>query len=318
VRVAVLGTGRIGAFRAGWLREQPAVEEVLVGSVRARTVESVLDAGTDAVVISSATPDHPWQIRACAERGLPMLCEKPIALTLRETREALEAGGELLQVSFQRRFDPAFAEARRLVASGALGTLYSVRMCAYDHEPSPEHFIPGSGGIFRDLHVHDFDMARWLTGTEVERVFAVGAVRRWERFARHGDVDTSAVLLTMADGLPVVVTGSRHDPGGYDFRLEMLSSEDSISVGLEERTPLRPLEPSAPRLGARPYGGFLDRFAAAFDAELRAWLEFAAGKRGNPCPGIEALHALRVAVACDRSRAEGRAVPLSEVTADDA
>jgi myo-inositol 2-dehydrogenase/D-chiro-inositol 1-dehydrogenase len=317
VRVAVLGTGRIGAFRADWLRAQPAVEEVLVGSLRAGTVESVLDARPDAVVISSATPDHPWQIRACAERGLPMLCEKPIALTLRETREALEAGGELLQVSFQRRYDPAFAEARRLVAAGALGALYSMRMCAYDHEPSPEHFIPGSGGIFRDLHVHDFDMARWLTGTEVDRVYAVGSVRRWERFARHGDVDTSAVLLTMADGMPVTVTGSRHDPAGYDFRLELLSSEDSISVGLEERTPLRPLEASAP-LGARPYHGFLDRFAAAFDAELRAWLEFAAGERENPCPGIEALHALRVAVACDRSRAEGRAVPLSEVTDDDA
>jgi myo-inositol 2-dehydrogenase / D-chiro-inositol 1-dehydrogenase len=319
VRVAVLGTGRIGAYRADWLRAHPDVDEVLVGSIRARTVESVLDARPDAVVISSATPDHPWQIHACAERGLPMLCEKPIALTLRETREALDAGGELLQVSFQRRFDPAFAEARRLVAAGALGTLYSIRMCAYDHEPSPEHFIPGSGGIFRDLHVHDFDVARWLTGTEVDRVYAVGAVRRWERFARHGDVDTAAILLTMADGLPVVVTGSRHDPRGHDFRLEVLASEDSISVGLDERTPLRALDASAPAaLGARPYTGFLRRFAAAFDAELRAWLEFAAGERENPCPGSEALHALRVAVACDRSRAEGRAVPLSEVSDDGA
>jgi len=178
MRVAVLGTGRIGAYRAGWLRAHPDVEEVLVGSIRAGTVESALDARPDAVVISSATPDHPTQIRASAKRGLPMLCEKPIALTLRETRAALDAGGELLQVSFQRRFDPGFAEARRLVAEGALGTLYCVRMNAYDHEPSPEHFIPGSGGIFRDLHVHDFDAARWLTAVDVDRVYATGAVRR--------------------------------------------------------------------------------------------------------------------------------------------
>jgi len=318
MRVAVLGTGRIGAYRAGWLRAHPDVEEVLVGSIRAGTVESALDARPDAVVISSATPDHPAQIRACAARELPMLCEKPIALTLRKTRDALDAGGDLLQVSFQRRFDPGFAEARRLVAEGALGTLYSVRMCAYDHEPSPEHFIPSSGGIFRDLHIHDFDVARWLTGSEVDRVYAVGAVRRWERFAQHGDVDTSAILLTMADGLPVVITGSRHDPRGYDFRVELLASDDSIAVGLDERTPLKSVEAQAPTLGARPYEGFLDRFAAAFDAELRAWLEFVRGERGNPCPGAEALHALRVAVACDRSRAQGRVVAMSEVSDDDA
>jgi myo-inositol 2-dehydrogenase/D-chiro-inositol 1-dehydrogenase len=178
MRVAVLGTGRMGAYRADWLRARPEVEEVLVGSIRKGSVERVLEARPDAVVISSATPDHPWQIRACAGRGVPMLCEKPIALTLRETRAALDACGDLLQVSFQRRFDPAFAAARQLVADGTLGTLYCVRMCAYDYEPSPEHFIAGSGGIFRDLHVHDFDVARWLTGSEVERVYAVGAVRR--------------------------------------------------------------------------------------------------------------------------------------------
>jgi myo-inositol 2-dehydrogenase / D-chiro-inositol 1-dehydrogenase len=316
VRVAVLGTGRIGAYRAEWLRAHPAVEEVLVGSIRAGTVDAALDARPDAVVISSATPDHPAQIRACAERGLPMLCEKPIAPTLLETRAALETGGGQLQVSFQRRFDPGFAEARRLVADGSLGTLYCVRICSYDHEPSPEHFIPGSGGIFRDLHVHDFDVARWLTGGEVEVVYAVGAVRRWQRFARHGDVDTAAIVLTMADGLPVVITGSRHDPRGHDFRLEVLASDDSIAVGLGGRTPLRALGEGAPALGSHPYEGFLERFASAFDAELRAWLEFVRGERDNPCPGIEALHAQRVAVACDRSRAEGRPVELAEVSDD--
>jgi myo-inositol 2-dehydrogenase / D-chiro-inositol 1-dehydrogenase len=318
VRIAVLGTGRIGAYRAGWLGAHPDVDEVLVGSIRAGTVETVLDSRPDAVVISSATPDHPAQIRACAERGLPMLCEKPIALTLRATRDALEAGGDRLQVSFQRRFDPGFAEARRLVVDGTLGTLYCVTMCAYDHEPSPEHFIPGSGGIFRDLHIHDFDVARWLTGVEVDRVYATGDVRKWERFARHGDVDTSAILLTMADGMPVVITGSRHDPRGHDFRLEVLASNDSIAVGLDERTPLRSVEAHAPAIGNRPYDGFLDRFAAAFDAEMRAWLEFVRGERENPAPGVAALHALRVAVACDRSRAEGRSVAMAEIGDDDA
>jgi myo-inositol 2-dehydrogenase/D-chiro-inositol 1-dehydrogenase len=247
-----------------------------------------------------------------------VLCEKPIALTLSETRAALEAAGPLLQVSFQRRFDPGFAEAQRLVTTGALGTLYCVRLNSYDHEPSPDHFIPGSGGIFRDLHVHDFDAARWLTGAEVERVYATGAVLQWERFARHGDVDTSAVLLTMEDDLPVVITGARHNPRGYDLRAELLGSDDSVAVGLDERTPLRSLEESGPRLSVRPYAGFLDRFSRAFDAELRAWLEFVRGERENPCPGSEALHALRVAIACDRSRSQRRVVKTSEVEDDEA
>jgi myo-inositol 2-dehydrogenase/D-chiro-inositol 1-dehydrogenase len=303
----------MGAYRADWLRSHPDVEEVLVGSVRAGTVEVVLDAGVDAAVISSATPDHAAHVGLCADRGLPMLCEKPISLTLAETAAAIERAGPLLQVSFQRRFDPGYAEAKRLVESGELGTLYCVRMGSFDHEPSPEHFIPGSGGIVRDLQIHDVDAARWLTGLEVESVYATGAVRRWERFARHGDLDTSVLMLTMAGGLPVVAAGTRHDPRGYDVRLELLGSEDSIAVGLGARTPLRSVEDDAPALAGPPYTGFLDRFERAFDAEMRAWLEFVQGRRENPCPGVEALHALRVAIACNRSRDEGRVVAVAEV-----
>jgi myo-inositol 2-dehydrogenase/D-chiro-inositol 1-dehydrogenase len=313
VRIAVVGSGRIGAYRADWLRRSPEVDEVLVGSVRASTVEAALDAGVDAAVISSATPDHASHIALCAERGLPMLCEKPISLTLAETAAAIERAGSLLQVSFQRRFDPGFANAKRLVETGALGTLYSIRMGSFDHEPSPEHFIPGSGGIVRDLQIHDVDAARWLTGLEVESVYATGAVRRWKRFARHGDLDTSVLVLTMAGGLPVVATGTRHDPRGYDVRLEVLGSGDSIAVGLGPRTPLRSVEDDGPELPGPPYTGFLERFERAFDAELRAWLEFVQGRRENPCPGVEALHALRVAIACNRSRDERRVVSVAEV-----
>lgn len=310
MRIAVLGTGRMGTFRADWLRGCPEVDEVLVASGdpgRGRPVAEVLDARPDAVVVSSRTAAHPDQIAACAERGLPILCEKPLALTLRETRAAIEAAeraGVVLQVSFQRRFDPGFADARRRVADGALGTLYSVRLTSFDHEPSPERYIPTSGGIFRDLHVHDFDQARWLTGLEVEEVYATGAVRRWERFARHGDLDTSVAVLRMADGLPVAVFGARHDPDGYDFRAELLGSDMFLAIG--------------PPPGDNPFQGFLDRFADAFDAELRAWLEVVRGERENPCPGVEALHALRIAVACDRSRSEGRPVRLEEVMDDGA
>jgi myo-inositol 2-dehydrogenase / D-chiro-inositol 1-dehydrogenase len=316
MRIAVIGTGRMGAYRADWLRRHPDVDEVLVGSVRAGTVETVLDAEPDAVVISSATPDHAAHIALCAERGLPMLCEKPIALTLGATSEAIRRGGDRLQVSFQRRFDPGFAEARRLVAEGTLGTLYCLRLSSFDHEPSPEHFIPGSGGLFRDLLIHDVDIARWLTGLEVESVYATGAVRHWQRFAAHGDVDTAAAILTMTGGLPVLAAGARHDPRGYDVRAELLGSGDSIAVGLDRRTPLRLVEPGAGEPAEGVHTGFLARFERAFDAEMHAWLDFVRGGRANPCPGVEALHALKVAIACNRSLAKGRVVAVGDVTED--
>jgi myo-inositol 2-dehydrogenase/D-chiro-inositol 1-dehydrogenase len=333
VRIAVVGTGRMGAFRADWLARHRDVERVLVASgdpARAHELATAVggDAGSfddalgwssDAIVISSSTGEHARQIAAASTLGVPILSEKPVALTLAETRAALEAaerGGATLQVSFQRRFDPAFAEARRLVAEGALGTLYSVRLASHDHEPSPERYVPTSGGIFRDLHIHDFDIARWLTGIAVERVYATGAVRKWQRFGRHGDVDSTGIVLTMADGLPVLVSGTRHDPRGYDFRAEVFGSDDSVAIGLDRRTPLRSLEEGAPPLGVDPYRGFLERFAPAFDAELRAFLDVVRGRRENPCPGGEALEALRVSVACDRSLEERRPVDLAEVTDD--
>ncbi len=186
-------------------------------------------------------------------------------------------------------------------------------------------------------------MARWFTGAEVEQVYGAGAVRTWERFERHGDLDTAAVLLrpqgkallrdastrvacpptaelrllTMTDGTLVLVSDARHNPRGYDFRTQILGSEDSIAVGLDERTPIRPVGGGASPLTANPYTGFVDRFAEVFRAETEAFLDVVRGRRPSLCPGTEALEALRVAVACDRSRAEGRPVRPEEV-ADDA
>jgi myo-inositol 2-dehydrogenase/D-chiro-inositol 1-dehydrogenase len=320
VRIAVVGTGRMGAFRAEQVRAR-GHDAVVVSrdAERGLPLEAVLaDDELDAAIVSSSTDRHPADIVAVAERGLPILSEKPVALTLRETRATLDrvaAAGATLQVSFQRRFDPGFAAARVAVENGSIGTLYVIRLISHDHEPSPEHYIPTSGGIFRDLHVHDFDIARWLTGTEVAEVYPAVSVRKWQRFARHGDADTAAVLMTMTDGLPVLLSGTRHSPHGYDFRAELFGSGDSVAVGLGRRTPLRTLDDgSGP--AADPWRGFLDRFGAGFEAELDAWLRVVAGERENPCPGEEALHALRVAVACDLAVRERRPVRVEEVDDD--
>ena len=197
------------------------------------------------------------------------------------------------------------APLRSLIAAArhptTLGTLYSLRITARDAEPAEDHYIPGSGGIFRDIRVHDFDLTRWITGREVATVYAIGAVRGFERFARHGDVDTSAIALTMDDGMPVLIDGSRHDPRGYDVRLELLGSEDALVVGLDGRTPLTRLGAPPP---AAPWSSFAERFADAFARETAAFVELVRDGGESPCPPESALEALRVAVACDISRAE--------------
>ncbi len=322
----------MGGFRARALARHPEVDEVVVGShhaeraeviaeeigARGTTIAEVLspDTDLDALVISTATAEHPAQIAAGAERGLPMLCEKPISIHLSDTETTIELArqaGVELQIAFMRRFDPGFRRARELAQDGSLGTLYSLRMCAHDHEPADERYIATSGGIFCDLHVHDFDMARWLTGREVATVYATGTVRAWERYGRQDDVDSAAMVLTMDDGLPVVITGARHDPLGYDFRTEILGSGDSVVIGVNDRTPVHSVEPDGPAPPADPYRGFLDRFQAAFKAETDAFVDLVLGRATNPCPPEEALSALRVAVACDRAWRERRPVDVQEV-----
>jgi myo-inositol 2-dehydrogenase/D-chiro-inositol 1-dehydrogenase len=330
MRVAVLGTGRMAVRRAELLARHPDVAGVTIaGSDRQRTADVAAACGAhpstvpdalarspDAVVIASATADHARHLRDCAALGVPVFCEKPLALEVHEARsliEALDAAAVTVQMGFQRRFDPALRAAREQAASGRLGTLCSVRITARDAAPPPERFIGRSGGIFRDMHVHDADLARWVTGREVAAVYATGAVRVHERFARHGDVDTSAILMTMDDGLPVLIDGSRQDPRGYDVRLEVLGSRDAVVAGLDERTPLRSLEPSGVRPRPAPWTSFLERFAGAFAAETGAFVALVRDGGDSPCPPRDALAALEVAVACERSRTEGIAVEPASV-----
>ena len=330
MKVGLLGAGRIGALHAGVLARDPGVDEILVGDAdmqraeevaqevggEAGRIEAVLGAGPDAVVIAASTPAHAPLIRASVEAGIPAFCEKPIALGYEETVEIareVEASGATLQVGFQRRFDAGYAEARRLIETGAIGTIYSLRLATHDPDPPPEEYIPASGGIFRDLHIHDFDILRWLTGGEVEDVYAAGSVRNFDFFAEHGDVDTSAALIRMKDGVVAVLTGGRHDPLGYDVRSEVFGSRDSVAVGMDRRTPLRSIEPGITSSEKTAYPNFQDRFLDAYRAEMEHFLSLVRGEVYNPCTAVDALEALRIAMAADLSLAEHRPVSPSEV-----
>jgi myo-inositol 2-dehydrogenase/D-chiro-inositol 1-dehydrogenase len=270
----------------------------------------------DAVVIAAASSAHADLIHASADAGLPTFCEKPITIDLASTAAVVEhvrATGIQLQMGFQRRFDAGFSAARDLVTDGSLGTLYVVRMAGHDPAPPHEDYIPASGGIFRDFSVHDFDALRFVTGQETVEVYADGAVLNFPQFARYGDVDTGVVALRLSEGSFGILSVTRHDPLGYDIRMELLGSGDSVSVGWDDRLPLRSVEPGASPAPADAYANFQQRFAEAYRAEMHAFVDVAAGRRTSPCTAEDALEAMRVAVACDRSREEHRPVRLEEV-----
>jgi myo-inositol 2-dehydrogenase/D-chiro-inositol 1-dehydrogenase len=328
VRIALIGAGRIGQLHGRLIAEQPEVEIVVtdVDADRAKAVAAEIGGryapdpeaafeGADAVIVAASTDAHATLVLAAVDHGLPVFCEKPLAFDLEETVdvvERVEQARAVVHVGFQRRFDPAYVQARSRVESGALGTLYLVRLIAHDHEPPPDAYIPRSGGLFRDSSIHDFDALRWVTGVEVAEVYAVGSVRGFPIFAKHDDVDTAAVILTLADGTLGVLGQTRHDPVGYDIRMEIVGSKDSVAVGLGPQAPIRSLEPDAPAPTA-PWSTFLTRFEAAYRAELLAFLRVARGEIPSPCTARDGLEAMRIAIAAGRSRSEGRAVRLSEV-----
>lgn len=331
MRTLVIGAGRMGRIRAEDLAADPRVHEVLVAnrsSARAAALAADVDgrpiawsdapdADVDAIVIAVGTDAHDDLLRSILPRGVPVLCEKPIALTLAETEAAIDLAARsrtAFQIGFQRRFDPQVRSIRDDIANGRVGTLYSLTLIAHDHTPAEREFIAGSGGIYRDMHVHDFDLVRWLTGSEIAQVFASGAVRNWPQYAEFDDADVTAIHLVTESGVQVLITGARHDALGHDVRLEVFGSNDSVAAGLNARTPLRTVDGDV-GLNRDPYTGFVDRFREAFRAETASFVAFAGGTIDNPCPPEAALESLRVAIACERSVAEGRPVRPAEIRA---
>lgn len=330
--VGVLGLGRIGATHAANLALLPEVDVVVfdpdnaavqrtvsTSAVRPLPDRAAVLGEADAVVIATPTANHSDDLAAGADAGLPMLCEKPISLDVASTATALELvqrAGVELQVGFMRRFDDGFVEMRRLIESGELGDVYLVRAASHDHVPPHESYLDLSGSVYRDMHIHDFDAVRWLTGREVVEVYAAGSVLVDEMFRRHGDVDTTALVLVLHGGVLASVTGARANPLGYDHRTEVIGSRDAVCAGWTERTPLRSADSHGQRRPVNPYPAFPDRFGAAYLAEVESFVGVVRGDAKNRSPGHAALEALRVAAAADRSLAEHRPVAISEIRAN--
>jgi len=331
MRIGVIGTGRIGTIHARTLSRHREVGSLILtdvdpvraqelanrlGETAAPSTEEIFKWGVDAVVITTATSAHAELIGRAARSGLPVFCEKPIALDLPGSLAAIaevETAGTILQMGFQRRFDTGYTGAREAVRSGRLGRLHTVRAMTSDQTPPPAAYLPISGGLYRDTLIHDFDMLRWVTGREVVDVFAAGSDAGPAMFREAGDIDTAAAVLTLDDGTLATVTATRLNGAGYDVRMELAGELDQIVVGLDDRTPIASTEPSGPPAATKPWTGFLERFGPAYEAELIAFVEVVVGQRTNPCDGREALQALRIAEACEVSRRERRPVRLGEI-----
>jgi myo-inositol 2-dehydrogenase / D-chiro-inositol 1-dehydrogenase len=330
MRVALIGAGRIGALHARLLTATPGVDRVViadamperattvardVGAEAAASIDAALD-GAETVVIAAATDAHPELVRAAIGRGLPTFCEKPLALDLGESIALcgeIERSGVPFQLGFQRRFDAGYREARRLVDTGELGTIYVVRMAGHDPAPPHESYIPVSGGLFRDFSIHDFDVLRWLTASEVEEVYADGGVRGFDVFARYGDIDTAVATFRLTGGAFAVLTVARHDPLGYDIRTELFGSKDSVSVGLGPRTPIRSVEPGVAGPAGPVWQNFLVRFEDAYRAEFAAFVRVARGELASPCTARDGVEALRLAEAATVAVKEHRIVRLADI-----
>jgi myo-inositol 2-dehydrogenase/D-chiro-inositol 1-dehydrogenase len=331
VRLGLLGLGRIGVFHASTLRALPVVDSLVVadldpararqiadeiGSEAAASLDDVLRAGVDGVVIAAASGAHPELITAAVEAGLPVFCEKPLARELPHSVAVLQRLRDSdvpVHIGYQRRFDAGFAAARSAVRSGELGWLHTLRSTTFDSSPPPPAYIATSGGMFRDCGVHDYDAVRWVTGREVVEVYAVGSNRGDPSFTAAGDVDTSAALLTLDDGTLALVSNGRYNGRGYDVRLEVHGSEDSVAVGLDQALPLRSVEAGTSFPAGPPHAAFMQRFLPAYRAELAAFTEVVAGLRPSPCTVADALEAEYVAEACSRSLREHRPVRTEEV-----
>ncbi|MGP3983656.1 Gfo/Idh/MocA family protein [Streptomyces sp. KR80] len=319
MRIGVAGVGRIGSMHASNLVSLPDVEQVLLfdpvpgrayqaaGGLgdRAAAVDTYegLVADCDGVLVATPTASHPHLVRGAVAARVPVLCEKPLAPDL-AAMEAVVAGIEAMDgqvmVGFQRRFDPATVELRRRLRAGEVGTVYLVRTVNNDHLPPAGEFLATSGGLFRDCLIHDLDAVPWLVGEPVVEVYASGAVLVDQAFAEIGDVDNAVVTLRFAGGAHALLSASRHDPVGYDCRMEVFGSKDTLAVGVDEHTPLNSLEPGAPRPVA-PWPGFPERYHHAYVNEMRVFMEVIAGRAENPSPPRDSLTSLRLAAACEES-----------------
>ena len=333
LNIAVIGCGRIGRIHAENLAARvpkarlAAVADVLsanaqnlgeklnVAKVTSDYRQLLNDPAIDAVAICSSTDTHAQLIQEAATAGKHIFCEKPIDFDIARIRAALDAVEKAkvkLQIGFNRRFDPSFAKVRELIVSGAVGQPHIIRITSRDPAPPSLEYVKVSGGLFLDMTIHDFDMVRFLSGSEVEEIFAVGTALVDRAIGEAGDVDTAIVTMKLTNGALAAIDNSRKAVYGYDQRVEVFGSGGMAAAG--NRTPeSHMLIDAAGRHEAKPLHFFEERYAEAYVIEMRSFVEAVLKDENPPVSGVDGLHPVLMGMAALRSLREKRPVKLSEI-----
>jgi myo-inositol 2-dehydrogenase/D-chiro-inositol 1-dehydrogenase len=323
VRVALIGAGRIGQRHAATLASAiPRAELAVIADVHGPAAEALAarvrcqrwsddpaavlaDRTIDAVVIASSTDSHAPLIIGAAAEGKQTFCEKPIALDLEATDRALdavEAAGVRLQMGFQRRFDKAYHKAKELIDAGALGRVEFIRDTMRDPGPAPRAYLETSGGLYRDMTIHNFDCVRWMMGAEVAELFAMGSAIVSPMFQELGDIDTSVISLRFANDSLGEIDNSRRSGFGYDVRTEVFGSDGALMIGYARDTPM--LRFDANGIHSDHIHWFLERFDQAYIDELRVFVDGIIDGTPPPVDGDDARAAMVLAYAAEASRRE--------------
>jgi myo-inositol 2-dehydrogenase / D-chiro-inositol 1-dehydrogenase len=333
INVAVIGAGRIGRLHAQNLAFRipeanlVAVSDIFVDAAKKLATELQVpaahkdyrrileDKSVDAVLICSSTDTHAQIIEDAAHAGKQVFCEKPIALDLAKIDHALsvvEQAGVKLQIGFNRRFDPNFKRVRDAVAAGEIGTPQVLRITSRDPEPPPIEYVKVSGGIFLDMTIHDFDMARFLVGSEVEQVYAAGGVMVDPEIGRAGDIDTNIITLHFSNGVLGAIDNSRKAVYGYDQRVEVFGSDGMVACSND--LPNSAVVSNANGVhGSLPLFFFVERYTESYIAEMRAFIGCVDNDTLPPVTGLDGRIPVVMGYAAKKSYEEKRPVRLAEV-----
>ncbi|MCJ7551589.1 MAG: inositol 2-dehydrogenase [Anaerolineae bacterium] len=333
VKVGIIGAGRIGTLHAKHLATRiPKAEVVAISDIRRKAAEqcaaslgipevyadpeSLIDhPDIDAVLICSSTNTHAVLVEAAAAAGKHIFCEKPIDLDLARVDRVLttvEQAGVKFMVGFNRRFDHNFRRVRDLVADGTIGTPQILHIISRDPAPPPIEYVKVSGGIFLDMTIHDFDMARYLMGCEVEEVYVAGGVMVDPAIGEAGDIDTTVIMLRFENGAIGTIDNSRQAVYGYDQRVEVFGSGGVVRT--ENDFPNTAIVSDGHSIHTDlPLNFFMDRYTESYVTELQAFIDYVLGGSQPPATGQDGRMAIAIGYAARKSYAEHRPVALTEV-----
>ena len=329
IHVGLLGCGRIGKVHAVNVAGHPGSRLAAVSDVHAPAAEElgeaygaavrtagevIADPAIDAVLVATSTDTHADLIEAAVAAGKAVLCEKPVDLDLARARACRDRvkGGRPVMVAHNRRFDPSFRTLKAGLEAGQIGTTEMLALTSHDPGPPPIEYIRVSGGLFRDMMIHDLDMANFLMGETPERVHAVASSLVDPAIGEAGDVDTAVVTLLYADGRIAVIRNSRRAAYGYDQRIEVLGSKGMLEArNVLENQVVRSTADGV--TAAKPMHFFLERYMPAYAAEWDAFVRAVAEGATVPVTLDDGIDALRMADAATLSAREGRPVALSDI-----